>query len=227
LRAFLLASPVRLVALFGEAETLLVAVLVPEAGQLPANLPQPVPTVVHVTDAVEKVEGSGQFRGDDDAELFAGLANISNGVQFGDVLEHRPKLIAPVFVPEPLFVAAVAPLEKIAFIDGTAAEFFGEYLAALGQLVDPVKNFRAGMAVAEAAVQLLPEVVWQAGDFSYAAHGCSFSEESGTGGGTKTVQGLKSNVQSLACRSRRSTTNLVSKKIFGIEQEITEATERQ
>jgi len=139
-------------ALFGEAEALVVAVFAAEAGEFFANFAQAGPAVVHVADAFEEVEGSGEFSGNDEAEAFGGLGAIANGVELGDVFEDGVEAVAPVFVPEPFFVAAVAPFVEVAFIDGAAAEFLGEHLTALGQFVDPLNNFRAGLAVVEAAV---------------------------------------------------------------------------
>ena len=120
---------------------------------------QPVPTVVHIADAVEEVDGSGEFRRDEGAKPFGDLSAIAHGVQLGDVFELGAEAIAPVFVPQPFFVAAVAPFGEVAFIDGTTAEFLHEHLAALGQFVDPLKHFRPGLAVLEAAVQLFSDVV--------------------------------------------------------------------
>jgi hypothetical protein len=139
-------------ALFGEAKALVVAVFASESGQFAANFPQPTPAVVHVADAFEEVECSGQFCRDDDAEPFGDLAAIADGVQLGDVFEDGLEAIAPVFVPEPFFKAAVPPFREISVVDGAAAESLSEHLAALGQFVDPLNNFRTGLAVAEAAV---------------------------------------------------------------------------
>lgn len=162
-------------ALFGEAEARVIAVFASKPGEFPGDFPEAKPAVVHIDNAVEKVELSHQFRGDDGAELFGDLAAIANGIEFGDVFELGAEAVAAVFVPEPFFVAAVAPFVEVVVIDGAAAEFLGEHLAALRQVVDPLQNFRSGLAVQEAAVELFADVVRQAGYFSYAAHTVPFS----------------------------------------------------
>jgi hypothetical protein len=161
-------------ALFGEAEALVVVVFTAKTGQYLADFPQGGPADVHFIDAFDVIEGRGEFRGDDDAELFGYLGAIADGIEFGEVFEPGVKAIATVFVVEPFLVPAAAPFVEITFVDGAAAEFLGEHLAALGQFVDPLKNFRAGLAVHKAAVELFADVVWQAGYFSYAAHVDSF-----------------------------------------------------
>jgi len=194
LQALLVVLPLGFVfqALFGEAEALMIAIFAPEPGQFTANFPQPEPTVIHITDAFEQVEGSGQFRRNDGPESFSDLMAVSNGVQLGDLFEHGAEAIPPVFVPEPFFVAVMPPFGEITVIDGATAKFLSEHLAAWGQLVDPVENFRPGLAVQKAAVELFPDVVWQAGYFSYAAHTFpSPCHENETGGGTKAVQPLR------------------------------------
>ena len=71
---------------------------------------------------------------------------------------------------KPVEKAAVIPFGEVLGADGDAVEVFGEDGLDFGEGVEPLDEVHAGFAVVEALVELVAEVVREAGDFAGAFH---------------------------------------------------------
>ena len=119
----------------------------------------------------EEVFGlAGEFEGEEGGETVAVSPAIGGvfqdfglfGEAFGEVLG--------VLEAEPVLVAALFPFAEVGFVDGAAAEVFGQDGLDFGEGVEPVEDFGGGLAVFEAVADLFAEGEGEAGDFA-AGHG--------------------------------------------------------
>jgi len=141
-----------------------------EAGNVGAKLAQPSPfggRVLLIGD--ERFGGSGLVEGDPMSEPGAdGIAQglVAEGLFIVEVLNE----IQSVLADEPVAVAAMTPLGEVDFVEGAPVEADGERGLDFGDGVEPFENGVGLFAVVEAAIELLTDVVREAGDFS-GAHG--------------------------------------------------------
>src|SRR6266566_8918814 len=78
--------------------------------------------------------------------------------------------IESVLAYEPVAVAAMPPLGEVDFVEGPPVEAGGKHGLDFGDGVEPFEDGVGLFAVVEAAIELLTDVVGEAGDFS-GAHG--------------------------------------------------------
>jgi len=78
--------------------------------------------------------------------------------------------IESVLAYEPVAVAAMPPLGQVDFVEGAPVEAGGKHGLDFGDGVEPFEDGVGLFAVVEAAIELLTDVVREAGDFS-GAHG--------------------------------------------------------
>jgi len=71
---------------------------------------------------------------------------------------------------EPVEETAVVPFGEVLRADGDAGEMFGEDGLDFGEAVQPLDEVHAGFAVVEALIELVAELVREAGDFAGAFH---------------------------------------------------------
>ncbi len=141
-----------------------------EAGNVGAKLAQPSPfggRVLLVGD--ERFGGGGVVEGDPMGEPGAdGIAQglVAEGLFVIELLNE----IESVLADEPVAVAAMPPLGEVDFVEGAPVEAGGEHGLDFGEGVKPFENGVGWFAVVEAAIELLTDVVREAGDFS-GAHG--------------------------------------------------------
>jgi hypothetical protein len=67
-------------------------------------------------------------------------------------------------------LAASAPGAEVVVVDGLSGEVFGEDGTDLRQVVEPGEDFPGGLAVGEASVQFLAEVVREESDGLFHSH---------------------------------------------------------
>src|SRR5216683_7009043 len=91
-----------------------------------------------------------------------GLNSFSDGLMVFEVAGE----VEGVLADEPVAVAALFPFGKIGRVDGLTVEFGGQNGADFQQGVEPFEEGLAFFAVAKAAVELVAEVVGEAGDFT-------------------------------------------------------------
>jgi len=141
-----------------------------QAGNVGAKLAQPSPfggRVLLVGD--EGFGGGGVMEGDPMSELGAdGIAQglVAEGVLVIELLNE----IESVLADEPVVVTAVAPVGQIDLVERAPVEVGGEDGLDFRDGVEPIEDGVGLFAVAEAAIELLTDVVREAGDFS-GAHG--------------------------------------------------------
>ena len=152
-----------------------------QAGNVGAKLAQPSPfggRVLLVGD--ERFGGGGVVEGDPMSEPGAdGIAQglVAEGLFIIEVLNE----IESVLADEPVAVAAMTPLGEVDFVEGAPVEAGGEHGLDFGDGVEPFEDGVGLFAVVEAAIELLTDVVGEAGDFS-GAHGL--------GVGSKVLSGI-------------------------------------
>jgi len=152
-----------------------------EAGNVGAKLAQPSPfggRVLLIGD--ERFGGSGLVEGDPMSEPGAdGIAQglVAEGLFIIELLNE----IESVLAYEPVAVAAMPPLGEVDFVEGAPVEVGGEHSLDFGDGVKPFEDGVGLFAVVEAAIELLTDVVREAGDFS-GAHGL--------GVGSKVLSGI-------------------------------------
>jgi len=108
-------------------------------------------------------EDGGQMIGEPAGDGLLQLAGIG-----GEVLGIREDFMAEFLAELPVGVAAQAPVAEVLFADGLAVELFVQDGLDGGEGVEPSQESFTGFAVLEAAVELFPDFVGEAGDFSIA-----------------------------------------------------------
>ncbi len=87
--------------------------------------------------------------------------------------------IESVLADEPVAVAAMPPLGQVDFVEGAPVEAGGKHGLDFGDGVEPFEDGVGRFAVVEAAIDLLTDVVREAGDFS-GAHGLGIGSKVGS-----------------------------------------------
>ena len=140
-------------------------------------------------EAVQEVEASqevgidGTFEGHSGQEDgVAGSDGVGQGVgefavgeagEFGGVGGEFTGVFEEFLGGEPVEEAAIVPFGEVLGADGDAGEVFGEDGLDFGEGVKPFDEVHAGFTFVEAEVELVAEVMREAGDFAGAFHNLS------------------------------------------------------
>ena len=99
-----------------------------------------------------------------------GEVAVGEAGEFGGVGGEFAGVFEEFLGGEPVEKAAVVPFGEVLGADGDAVEVFGEDGLDFREGVEPLDEVHAGFAVVEALVELVAEVVREAGDFAGAFH---------------------------------------------------------
>jgi hypothetical protein len=161
-------------ALAFEADALGVMGLALEGGDIGAELAEAALAGVRVVLGVcggEGLDGDGGVVEGEPVGEFVGEEAGQGVVAEGFFVVEVTGQCEGVAAGEPVRVAAVFPLGEVGGGDGLGGEIGGEDGADLREGVEPIEEGWAWFVVEEAAVELVADGEWEAGDFSGASHG--------------------------------------------------------
>ncbi len=152
-----------------------------EAGNVGAKLAQPSPFGGRVLLVGDEGFGRGGVMEGDPMRQPAADGIAQGLVAEGFFIIEFLNEIESVLADEPVAVAAMPPFGEVDFVEGAAVEAGGEHGLDFGDGVEPLEDGVGLFAVVESAIELLTDVVREAGDFS-GAHGL--------GVGSKVLSGI-------------------------------------
>ncbi len=137
-----------------------------EAGDIGAELAEVGPSGGGVLFGYdERVSRGGVLKGGPVGELVGerfGEGLVAKGVLVLEVLDEIKRFLAD----EPIAEAAIGPFSEVDGTHGASAEVFGEDGTDFGQGIEPIEDGFGLLAVVEAAVELVADLMGEAGDFS-------------------------------------------------------------
>ena len=154
-----------------QPQPLRLVVRAPQAVQLGEDSRQPGKMLLRVEVLGQQPLGRlHELDGEHIAVMVAQGIGADRPVQFLGMLHQAPAQFEAILVLDPVLVAALHPLGEVGLFDGLTVEVGLEDGLDFGEGVEPVHQYLADFAVAEAVVEFFAELVGEAGNFS-GAHG--------------------------------------------------------
>ena len=116
-----------------------------------------------VADSLEELGG-------DEGDGTGGEAVVVAGRKAGGIASELGDLLAGLAVLEPVLEAALTPFGEVDVVDGLAVEEVGEDRADLWEVVEPREDALGGLAVGQALVEFLADLVREPSSFSGSSH---------------------------------------------------------
>jgi hypothetical protein len=150
----------------GQVNFAAVVVAVLQAGEVAGNFVKALPAGIAVATFLKIVEVIRHFREDDASEVFEGVIAVFIVCEFFSLFRHLAKAFLTVSVAKPIFVTRVAPFGEVLFGDGFAPENVVEKRFGGGKFIEPLKEWRAELAIEQAEVEFFTGFVRKTGDFA-------------------------------------------------------------
>ena len=140
-----------------------------KAGDIGAELAKAGPTGLGLgLGSHEGLSGGGVLEAKPASEFVGEVAG--EGLLFrGERIIHRVEEVEGILADEPIAVAAAFPFGEVARGEGAGVKLGGEDGSNLRQGVQPLEQGFAGLAVAQAAVELVTQLVGKTGNFASSA----------------------------------------------------------
>jgi hypothetical protein len=140
-----------------------------KAGDIGAELAKAAPTGLGVgLGSYESLGGGGVLEAKPAGEFVGEVAGEGLLVRAKGLVEGAEE-VEGILADEPIAVAALFPFSEIRRGKGARGKIGGEEGLDFREGVEPLENGLAGLAVAEADVELFAQMMWQTGDFARAS----------------------------------------------------------
>ena len=146
-------------------------VVPPELGEFAVDVAEAFPAFFGVGILFQQGHGqAGHFGGEDGGEAVAEEALLDGVVQVIGLLGELEGGLAGFLAAEPFDVAGLFPVGEVLFADGASGEVLCKDGLDVGLLVEPGDDFRAGLAVFDAAAEFVAAGFGEPADFSDMCH---------------------------------------------------------
>ena len=131
-----------------------------QAGEFACEVLEAGPAGVGVSDVLHGGHGLAEFEEEEAAHGFEAVGAAVVMDDFLVLLGEVAKPVESLLLEEPVLVAGAAPFGEVLVGDGVAGEVFSHGFFGFGQVVEPVDDGAAHLAVLEAGVELFADVFW-------------------------------------------------------------------